>query len=172
MRALRYNVAMSLDGFIARLDGSYDWIIMDPSIDFDALFAEFDTLVMGRKTFDVVRAMGNEYHAAKMRTIVFSRTLEVSDLPNVTIVREDVPGTVASLKEESGKDVWLFGGGDLFRQLLDTGLVDTIEVALMPVLLGSGIPVIQPGKETSWRLTSSKELPSGILMLSYSARHG
>ena len=169
MRRLRYNVAMSLDGFIARADGSYDWIVMDEAIDFDALFAEFDTLVMGRKTFEVTRAMGGDYQAARMRTVVFSRTLRDEDYPEVTIVRGDVTGTIAALKQESGKDVWLFGGAELFRQGLDAGLVDTVEVAIMPVILGGGIPLVLPGRETRWRLTSSKSLHSGIVMLEYAA---
>jgi dihydrofolate reductase len=167
MRRLRYSVAVSLDGFIARPDGAYDWIIMDPAIDFAALFDEFDTLVMGRRTFEVTRAQQADGPASNMRVIVCSRTLRPSDYPDVTIIGDDVPAAILALKKQPGKDVWLFGGGELCRSLLDAGLVDTIELAVMPVLLSEGIPVLPPGQSLTLRLTASRTLPSGILMLSY-----
>ena len=130
-RRLRYQVASSLDGFIAARDGSYDWIPMDPDIDFPALFAQFDTLVMGRKTYEVMQAYEggiDEHGVYGKRTVVFSRTLTAADHPRVTVTDDDPAAVVARLKAEPGKDVWLFGGGDLFRQLADAGLVDTVEV--------------------------------------------
>ena len=167
MRRLRYNVAVSLDGFIARPGGEYDWIVMDPAIDFAALFAEFDTLVMGRRTFEVAQGQGGGPETG-MKTVVVSKTLRAADYPDVTIVDRNVPEAIAAMKAAPGKDIWLFGGGELFRSLLDAGLVDTVELAVMPVLLGQGIPVLPAGKPApALRLVSSKALPSGILMLSY-----
>ena len=159
---------MSLDGYIARPNGEYDWIIMDPAIDFTALFNEFDTLVMGRRTFEVFRSQGPDHPASGMKVVVCSRTLRPSDYPDITIVSSLVPQTVAALKAEPGKDIWLFGGGALFRSLLDAQLVDTIEVGVMPILLSEGIPILPAGQASpALRLDDSKTLPSGILMLSY-----
>lgn len=173
MRRLRYNVAISLDGFIAGPDGEYDWIVADPTIDFDALFAEFDTALMGRRTFETMLAQGTGGLLPGMRTVVFSRTLRAEDHPAVTIVGADAEAAVTALKAEPGKDLWLFGGGSLFRSLLNAGLVDSVEVAVVPVLLGHGVSLLAPGRRSSGlRLTDSKVLPSGIVRLSYALGEG
>jgi dihydrofolate reductase len=166
-RLLRYQVAATLDGFIAGLRGEHDWIVMDPAIDFTALYAGFDTAVMGRKTY----AAGVEQGMNGMPgidVIVFSRTLPTADTPGLRITSDDPVKVVAGLKKKRGKDIWLFGGGELFRTLLDAGLVDTVEVAVMPVLLGAGIPLLPPGATARLALADQKVLPgSGIVVLSY-----
>lgn len=172
-RRLRYSVAMSLDGFIARPDGGFDWIVMDPSIDFRAMYREYDLLVMGRKTWDVARAMGEEGGTSGMHGIVFSRTLPPETRKWFRITNEDPAAVVAELKKQPGKDIWLFGGGDMFRTLLKAGLVDTVEVAIIPVMLGEGLPVLPPGVETKLELVDHKVLPkSGIVLLAYSVAGG
>jgi dihydrofolate reductase len=173
MRRLRYSVAASLDGFIADPNGGYDWIVMDDSVDFAATFAEFDSFVMGRKTWDVSAGvdpaeMGMTDMFAGKEVIVFSRTLK-SARPGVSIVDTDPVETVRALKQNPGKDIWLFGGGSMFRTLADANLVDTVEVGLMPVLLSQGIPLLAPGARiTGMKLEKCEMLPkSGIVMLSY-----
>jgi dihydrofolate reductase len=168
MRRIRYAVAMSLDGYIAGPKGEADWIIMDPDIDFGSLFEQFDTFLLGRRTFEpMARAQKGETPGVK--TFVFSRTLQQQDYPGVTIVAEGVEETVAALRAQPGKDIWLFGGGSLFRSLLDAGLVDTVEVAIMPVLLGEGIPLLPPpAKQTKLKLTKHKVYKTGIVSLEYS----
>jgi dihydrofolate reductase len=169
MRRIRYQVAMSLDGYIAGLKGEADWIIMDPEIDFGALFEQFDTFLLGRRTFE---AMGRAAQGVSpgAKTFVFSRTLRQQDYPGVTIVAEGAEEILTALRAESGKDIWLFGGGSLFRSLLDAGLVDTVEVAIMPVLLGEGIPLLPPpAKQTKLKLTGQKLYSkTGIVLLEYS----
>ena len=168
-RRLRYQVAVSLDGFIAGPNHEADWIVMDPSIDFGALFAEFDTLVMGRKTHEAMAAQGGQSGTPGVEVFVFSRTLPASSRQGVHIVNDDPRDVVAALKAKPGRDIWLFGGGSLCRSLLEAGLVDTVEVAVMPVLLGSGVPLVSAGEMTKLVLTDQKTLPgSGIVVLSYS----
>jgi len=143
MRRVRYSVAMSLDGYIAGSQGESDWILIDPEIDFQALFDAFDTLLLGRKTYEATRQMGSVGGMPGMQTYVFSRTLRPTDYPDV-IVSDDPIGTVTTLKASVGKDIWLFGGGVLFRSLLQLRLVDAVEVAIIPVLLGGGVPLLPP----------------------------
>ncbi|HEY3026010.1 MAG TPA: dihydrofolate reductase family protein [Pyrinomonadaceae bacterium] len=167
MRRVRYAVAVSLDGYIAGPNGEADWIIMDPAIDFNSFFEQFDTVLLGRRTFEAMASSGNG-ETPGMKTYVFSRTLPQSDYPNVTIVNEASEKALAALQAEAGKDIWLFGGGSLFRSLLDLGLVDTLEVAVIPVLLGGGIPLLPtPARQTKLALTSHKVYQTGIVSLEY-----
>jgi dihydrofolate reductase len=168
-RRLRYQVAVSLDGFIAGPNGEYDWIVPDPSVDFAALYKEFDTVVMGRKTYDLVKTQGGNGAMPGLDVVVFSRTISAAEYPGVRILNDDPRKIVAELKEKRGRDIWLFGGGELFRSLLDAGLVDTVEVALNPVLLSAGIPLLPPGSSTKLVLSDVKRLPaSGMVALAYS----
>ena len=141
MRRIRYSVAMSLDGYIAGPDEEFDWIVMDPNIDFAEMMDQFDTYLLGRRTFEVTRGHG-QTETPGVRTFVFSRTLRQSDYDDVTIVGENWRQVVQSLREEEGKDIWLFGGGSLFRSLAEAGFVDTVEVTIIPIVLGGGIPLI------------------------------
>ncbi len=146
MRRIRFSVAMSLDGFIAGPRGESDWIVMDPDIDFSDLFRQFDTILMGRKTYEAARAQEGGGGMPGMRAYVVSRTLRASDCPDATVMGEPQE-TLSALKASSGKDIWLFGGGGLFHSLLELELVDSVEVAIIPVLLGEGLPLLpQPSK--------------------------
>jgi dihydrofolate reductase len=172
VRRIRYAVAASLDGYIAGPKGEADWIIMDPDIDFGAIYDQFDTVLIGRRTFEGM-ARGKKKPGAMpgMKTFVLSRTLQQRDYPKVTILAEKVEETLAALRAESGKDIWLFGGGLLFRSLLDAGLVDTVEVGIMPVLLGGGIPLLPPpARQAKLKLTSHKVYKTGIVALEYALK--
>ena len=170
MRRIRYAVATSLDGYVAGPNGETDWIIMDPEIDFGALFKQFDTILLGRRTFQTMASAGRAMPG--MKAFVFSRTLSQRDHPGVTIVSGESIGMLTDLKESPGKDIWLFGGGALFRSLAELRLVDSVEVSVIPVLLGAGLPLFPgPSNRINLTLSGHKVYPkTGIVWLEYSIR--
>jgi dihydrofolate reductase len=159
---------MSLDGYVAGPNGESDWILMDPEIDFAALASSFDTILSGRKTYEAARQQGGGPTMPGMQEYVLSRTLRQSDCPGVT-VSDNARDTVTKLKAAPGKDIWLFGGGLLFRSLLGMGLVDTVEVAIIPVLLGGGIQLLpDPAERAKLNLTKHRVYPkTGTVALEY-----
>lgn len=167
MRRIRYQVAVSLDGYIAGPQGEVDWIPDDPDIDFEDLFDEFDTLLMGRRTYEDVQADAATYRGKQI--IVFSRTLRQEDHAGVEIVGDNIPSRLDALRAEPGKDIWLFGGGELFCTLLELGYVDTVEPAIIPVLLGGGRPFLPvPATRRQLALTGRRVYEkSGIVLLRY-----
>ena len=169
MRLVRYAVAMSLDGYIAGPNGEADWIPRNPGVDFAAVFAQFDTLLVGRRTFERMVDAGRA-RTPGMRTIVSSRTLRPEDYPDFTIGAHGANETVTALKAAPGKDIWLFGGGSLFGSLVEAGLVDTVEVSVVPILLGGGVP-LRPfsggRRQIKLSLTGHKVYPVGIVSLAY-----
>lgn len=169
MRLVRYNVAASLDGYIAGPNGEYDWIPQDPTVDFAAIFARVDTVLLGRRTYELVRDGPGPPWPPATRVYVFSRTLRSEDHPGVTMVGGDAATIVAELRAEAGAgDIWLFGGGVLFGSLLAAGLVDRVEVTVVPVLLGGGVSLLPTGApRTALTLTGSHVYPSGMVSLQY-----
>lgn len=170
MRPVRYNVAASLDGYIAGPRGEYDWIPHDPTVDFAALFARVDTVLLGRRSYELARESGQTPWPPGARVHVFSGTLRPADHPDVTVVRSDEAArVVAALRAEpGGGEIWLFGGGVLFGSLLAAGQVDVVEVTVAPVMLGGGVPLLPPGAtRTALTLTWSHVYPTGMVALHY-----
>ena len=159
------------DGYIAGPNGEADWIVTDPEIDFGAMFARYDTLVMGRKTFERMVEAG-QTSVPGMKIVVFSKKLRAAEYPDATIVADKLEETVTSLRAAPGKDIWLFGGGSLFRSFLEKGLVDTVEVGLIPVLLGEGIPLLPPpAKRRTLKLAEQHVYKkTGIVRLTYTLK--
>jgi dihydrofolate reductase len=172
MRRVLYRVAASLDGFIAGPSGEIDWIVPDPTVDFASFYASVDTVLLGRRTYELTLQPGAPPWPADWRIYVCSRTLDAAQHPGVAVVGGNVDTTVAGLRAESGRDIWLFGGGSLFASLLAADLVDDIELAVMPVLLGGGVPLVSPGAPRArLTLTRSNASPSGIVNLHYEVQH-
>lgn len=176
MRRIRYNAAISLDGFIASPDGSTDWITEDDSIDFDALHAEFDYHIMGRKTYEVVTSYGAANPLAarvEENVLVVSRTMKQEEHPGITILRHDFIHTIRQLKAQQGRDMWFMGGGQLAAALWEARLIDVVEMAVMPAVVGRGIKMIAElggTAQSGYRLDLSaveRLHKSGIVMLKY-----
>jgi dihydrofolate reductase len=177
MRTLTYGGAVSLDGFLAAVDGSIDWLHF--SKDVQQVMADYwkdiDTILMGRKTYDVsVAQRPKKSKSAKrteptMRTFVFSRTLKEIDDSGVQLVASDAVEFVRRLKQEPGKDICLMGGGELAQSLLAAGLVDKIGLNIHPILLGSGIPTFRDfGHRMKLTLTECRTLDGGCILANFS----
>jgi dihydrofolate reductase len=173
MRQIRYGFAMSLDGYIAGPNGEFDWIIRDPEIDFAAIFSRFDTLLMGRATYEVFLRHGGPGMGLDTGVVVVSRTLRPEGHPGVTVINEGVEEKVRALRDKPGKDIWLFGGGQLFRTLLNARLVDGVDAAVIPVLLGGGIPMLAPPADrVKLKLVKTHQYRTGIMSLGYDIDYG
>jgi dihydrofolate reductase len=172
MPKIRYSVAMSLDGYIAGPNGEADWIVMDPDVNFAELWAQFDTFLMGRRTYEAAIARLGKSSLQGRKAVVVSRTLRSQDHPEITVISELNRNAIQSLRDQSRKDIWLFGGGQLFHHLLHLGEVDAVEVSVIPVMLGAGIPLLRPpALQTKLKLTSHKVYRSGIVSLAYGVQH-
>jgi len=170
VRKLRYHVACTLDGFIAHPDGSFGGFLAegDHVADFLASYASYDTVLMGRKTYEVGLAVGVTDPYPTMKPYVFSRTIERSPDPRVEIVAEGAGDLVRMLKDRPGKDIWLCGGAELAGSLFDEGLIDEVVVKLNPRIFGSGIPLVAGGeRRVSLELREAKVYGSGVVLLTY-----
>ena len=169
MRKIIYGAAVSLDGFIAGPNHEVDWLNWshDVAALSQATFANADTVLMGRKTYEAgVRAGMRAFPG--QRNVVYSRTLDAAEFPEVEIVREDATGHVRALKSEEGGDIILMGGGELARALLAANLVDEVGINVQPVILGGGVPLLPAiGSRIPLQLIESRVLSGGCVYALY-----
>jgi dihydrofolate reductase len=176
MRTITYGGAVSLDGFLAGVDGSIDWL--HHSKDVQQVMTEYwkdvDTILMGRKTYAFAAAntpKKTEPRKSKIpgtRTYVFSRTLKRIDDPDIELVNGNAVDFVRILKQTAGKDICLMGGGELAQSLLAAGLVDRIGLNIHPILLGAGIPTFRdPGHRVKLKLMECRPLEGGCILAKY-----
>jgi dihydrofolate reductase len=169
MRRIRYRVACSLDGYIADRNGGFEWIVSDPEIDFAALFEQFDTFIMGRRTYEMIPP-GDASLKGKS-VIVVSRTLRQEDHVGVRIIPDNFERELRELRSQSGKDIWLFGGAEFFRSAWNAECVDSVETAIMPILLGGGLQLLPaPAVTRQLELRSHRVYKSGIVLLEYDVK--
>jgi dihydrofolate reductase len=167
MRRIVYSVASSLDGFTARENHSADWIPHDQDYGLGQFFESVDAALIGRKTHDLMVNMGRPAIPG-MATYVFSHNDNPPVYEHVTWVANDAVGLVRGLREQDGKDIWLMGGSDLARTFFAEHLVDEVRIAVVPVLLGQGIPLVSGlSRETDLKLLEHEVYANGVLRLRY-----
>ncbi len=168
MRKVVAGLGISLDGYIARPNGAVDFLFMPRDYSMAPFFATVDTVIMGRKTFDAARRMGGTFGGSSMTSYVFSRTLPPGDRDNVTFVNQSPAVFLRKLRARSGKNIWLMGGGELVRAFLKVDLVDELYLGIVPVLLGSGIPLFPRGfPQRAFSLIENRTYSKGLIALKY-----
>ena len=166
MRKLMLFIATSLDGYIARPEGGIDWMFTDHDYGYSAFFAGVDTVVMGRRTYDLALSFG-AYPYAGTEGYVFSREQRPPD-GNVAFVSEAPANFVDRLKRLEGKDIWLVGGSEIIAECLAHDLVDEMIISVHPLMLGGGIPLFANElPELSFALTGTEGFASGLVQSSY-----
>jgi dihydrofolate reductase len=174
MRKVVLGVGISLDGYIARPDGSVDFLFMPKDYSMAAFFKRIDTAVMGRKTYEMALKLGGgNVSTPGIRTFIFSRMQEVGERDGLTFVNEPPRRFVEGLRKKEGKDIWLMGGGELTREFLRDDLVDELYLGVVPVLIGEGIPAFPGGfPERKFTLVENNTYSKGLIALRYERKKG
>src|SRR5262245_30783862 len=166
MRTVTFGVACSLDLFIARPDHAVDWLVW--SDDVSAVTAEYwktiDTVVMGRKTYEVALRFGQGAYSG-VKNYVFSGTLKAAPDSGVTIIREDAAAFIRALGEQEGKGICVMGGGEVANALFEAAVIDEVGLNIHPVLLGSGVPLFHGlSRQINLELLSARTLQGGCVL--------
>lgn len=175
-RKIIVSVAMSTDGFIARPDGDVAWLDRPgPKRDYGMgqFFKTIDTILWGRKTYDKGIEMGMKSgdFGPGVKNYLFSRHARKSLLPGFERARETVKTFAQRLRAQPGKDIWMMGGGGIIASFLDEGEIDEFRLHVIPILIGEGIPLIQPRhRSIPLKLRSSKAFPDGVVELNYQVK--
>src|SRR5215475_9606145 len=143
-RKVILGLGISLDGYIARPDGSVDFLFMPKDYWMGDFFKTIDTAVPGRKTYDDGLKMGGSF-TGKTKYFVFSKTLPPGERNHVTFTNDSPSSVVAEIRKKQGKHIWLMGGGILIRDFLKEDLVDELYIGVVPTLIGEGIPLFPSG---------------------------
>ena len=166
MRKVVLGLGISLDGYIARPDGSVDFLFMPKDFSMAPFFATVDTGIMGRKTFDVAKGGGS--FGGSLVSYVMSRTLPSGERNGVRIVKDTPAALVRKLRAKPGKNIWLMGGGELARDFLKADLVDELALGVVPVLIGEGIPLFPAGfPQREFALVENITYSKGLIGLKY-----
>jgi dihydrofolate reductase len=167
-RKVVLGLGISLDGYIARHDGSVDFLFMPKDYSMAPFFKTIDTAIMGRKTYDVAKVMGGGGYGGKMATYVMSKTLPPGEREGMIFTQESPASLVSRLRQQKGKDIWMMGGGELAREFLRADLIDELYLGVVPVLLGEGIPLFPTGfPQRDFALLENKSYSRGLIALKY-----
>jgi dihydrofolate reductase len=161
------GVGISLDGYIARPNGSVDFLFMPKDYSMAPFFATVDTAIMGRKTFEVGLKMGGSFGGSSMTSYVFTQS-KPAEHKGVVFVHQSPEKFMAELRKKPGKNIWHMGGGELGRSFLQADLVDELYLGVVPVLLGEGIPLFPNGfPQRNFSLIENKTFSKGLISLRY-----
>lgn len=173
MRKIILALGISIDGYIARLDDTFDFLFMPKDFSMAEFFASIDTGIMGRKTYEVSKAVGEGSFGPKIKTYVLSRTQPPGEREGKTFLNVAPQSLVEEIRQHQGKDVWLMGGGEIARDFLKADLVDELHLGVVPVLLGEGLPLFPRGfPQRNFELIENKSFSQGLISLKYKRVRG
>lgn len=174
MRKVIYGGACSLDGYLAGKDGSMDWLHFSKDVEavMKKFWASTDTLLFGRKSWEVAAGSGGGESSKGMKSYLFSRTLKKAPGNGIELVTADAGGFVRKLKQQPGKDILVMSGGNFATSLFEAGVIDEVGLNIHPVLLGSGVPAfLDSGARVKLELTECRELDGGCVLVVYRVSH-
>lgn len=172
-RKIIVEVATSADGYIARPDGDVKWLDRPAPkghYGMGAFMKTIDTILWGRKTYTKGIEMGMKSggFGPKIKNYLFSRQPQGSLLKGFELVKEPIKPFAQRLRAQPGKDIWMMGGGEIIASFLDEGEIDEFRIAIIPVLIGEGIPLIKPQyRSIPLKLLSTNKFPDGVVRLHY-----
>jgi dihydrofolate reductase len=167
-RKVVLGLGISLDGYIARPDGSVDFLFMPKDYSMASFFKTIDTAIMGRKTLDVSLKMGGGSFGGSMKTYVLSNSLPPGERDGLIVTRQSPASLVAEIRKQPGKNIWLMGGGILAREFLKADLVDERYLGVVPVLIGDGLPLFPSGfPQRDYELVENLTFSKGMIALRY-----
>ena len=175
-RKIIVNIATSADGYIARTDGSLDWLTRRPApkgfYGLPKFSRSIDAKILGRKTFDLSVKMGANFSADDVH-YVFSRRPSPASVPaGVQFVTDSIRSFAERLRKQTGKNIWMMGGGEIIGSFLDEDAIDEFIINVVPMFTGEGIPLIAPRhREVPLRLLSLHQFPDGVVQLQYDVQH-
>jgi dihydrofolate reductase len=172
VRKILLQLAVSLDGYIEGPNGEFDWCFTDQDYGMSDFFKRIDSVFYGRKSYELVLSMESEAPPGfpKLKEYVFSKSLE-RVREGAVLVNGDIKSEVEKIKNEKGKDIWLFGGAELISSLMNLQLVDEIILAVHPVILGAGKALFKDIEDRTWlTLTDHTIYPDGLVFLTYSVK--
>lgn len=162
------GLGISLDGYIARRNGSVDFLFMPKDYSMAPFFETIDTAIMGRKTWEVALKMGGSFAASSMTSYVMSGSQPPGERDGVIFTNQTPAALIAGIRKRRGKDMWLMGGGELARDFLKTDLVDELYLGVVPVLLGDGLPLFPSGfPQRDFALLENRTFSRGMIALKY-----
>lgn len=168
MRKVVLGLGISIDGYIARLNGAVDFLFMPKDYSMARFFATVDTAILGRKTLEDALKMGGSFGGSSMKTYVFSRSKPPCERDGVVFTNRSPAALISQLRKRPGKHIWLMGGGELARDFLKADLVDELYIGMVPVLLGKGIPLFPPSfPQRDFALVENKTYSKGLIALKY-----
>jgi dihydrofolate reductase len=169
MRRVILGLGISLDGYIARPDGSLDFLFMPKDYSMGPFFKTIDTALMGRKTYEVgLKMSGGKVNTYGLATCVFSRSLPPGERNGIIFTADPPRQIVETIRKKPGKHIWLMGGGELAREFLMDDLVDELYLGVVPTLIGAGIPLFPCGfPERKFTLLENKTYARSLIALKY-----